>query len=133
MQAQHVQELHRQVDQLSAEVAAQRLALAAAARERDGARASALETSERLSVGLRRLSLLFCHPVLDVGACCCHKCSDWLRLLGGALSQISVQKGYMSSHPCSDDTNDMSRACSQMLVWTCRGWQLRWWSWKRRR
>ena len=51
MQAQHVQELHRQVGQLSAEVAAQRLALAAAARERDGARASALETSERLTVG----------------------------------------------------------------------------------
>ena len=66
MQAQHVQELHRQVDQLSAEVAAQRLALAAAARERDGTRASALETSERLSVGLRRLSLLCCHPLIKV-------------------------------------------------------------------
>lgn len=55
MQAQQVQELHRQVGQLSAEVAA---------RERDGARASALETSERLSVGLNHLSLLCCHSVV---------------------------------------------------------------------
>ena len=74
MQAQHVQELHRQVGQLSAEVAAQRLALAAAARERDGARASAIETSERLTVGSNRLTLLCCHRVHHAGPCCCHSC-----------------------------------------------------------
>ncbi len=52
MQAQHTQALQKQLDQLSAEVAAQRLALAAATNERDGARAAAVETSERLGVSL---------------------------------------------------------------------------------
>ena len=50
MQAQHTQALQGQLEQLSAEVAAQRLALAAAVSERDSARASAVETSERLRV-----------------------------------------------------------------------------------
>ena len=52
MQAQHTQALQKQLEQLSAEVAAQRLALAAATSERDGARAAAVETSERLGVSL---------------------------------------------------------------------------------
>ena len=52
MQAQHTQALQARLEQLSAEVAAQRLALAAATRERDGARAAAVETSERLGVSL---------------------------------------------------------------------------------
>ena len=50
MQAQHAQALQAQLDQLSTEVAAQRLALAAATSERDGARASAIEANERVCV-----------------------------------------------------------------------------------
>ena len=58
VQAQHAQVLQAQLDQLSAEVAAQRLALAAATSERDGARASAIETNERLRVSCLHACLL---------------------------------------------------------------------------
>ena len=64
MQAQHTQALQKQLDQLSAEVAAQRLALAAATSERDGARAAAFETSERLGVSA------IVWPVADVIQLC---------------------------------------------------------------
>ena len=50
VQALHAQALQKQLEELSAEVAAQRMALTAAASERDVARASAIETSERLQV-----------------------------------------------------------------------------------
>jgi len=50
VQAQHAQALQKELEKLSAEVAAQRMALIAAASERDVARASAIETSERLQV-----------------------------------------------------------------------------------
>jgi chlorite dismutase len=59
-QAQHLQQLEKDLQQVRAEVMAQQLSLASMAAERDAARTSAADSSERLKVN--PLDHLFSHP-----------------------------------------------------------------------
>ena len=89
MQAQHTQALQKQLDQLSAEVAAQRLALAAATSERDGARAAAAETSERLRVSHpgSRDHMWLCWPWIPLT---CARCGPRKAFPGGQEQWMAV-------------------------------------------